>query len=249
MPLLFSYSYSFLEQIFNCFADFATDFGNGKIMSGRITELNTSAPKSALTVLKTFCSQINLHPVTMTTIMVMPGSVTAYTVSPWNNTQACRPRKDESNSLADGASCPISITTSTPEQCNRGKRDPTTPDMNEDNPSGRQRQKKPRRGVKVDTAAKEKKDLGMFYLRNASINPADVFPKNMPKKDCANFTCRGKECNNANCDFANHRKASELKCKTIIAIANHFSKKDVGWFNKYHFMGMPNITDGIKASW
>jgi hypothetical protein len=55
-----------------------------------------SALKSALTVLKTFCYQINLHQATMTTITVMPGSVTtAYTVNPWNNTQASRPRKIE----------------------------------------------------------------------------------------------------------------------------------------------------------
>jgi hypothetical protein len=32
----------------------------------------------------------------------------------------------------------------------------------------------------------------------------------------------------------------------IIVIANHFTKKDVRWFNKYHFMKMPNITDGVK---
>jgi hypothetical protein len=54
----------------------------------------------------------------MTAITVMPGSVTAYTISPWNDTQACRPRKDERNSLVDGASHPISNTTSTPEQRN-----------------------------------------------------------------------------------------------------------------------------------
>jgi hypothetical protein len=40
--------------------------------------------------------------------------------------------------------------------------------------------------------------------------------------------------------------ASKLKCKTIILIANHFTKKDVGWFNEYHFMRMPNITKGVK---
>ncbi len=84
----------------------------------------------------------------------------------------------------------------------------------------------------------------MFYLRNPSINPLDIFPKDMPKKLCASFTCKGKECNNTNCDFAHPRKASELKRKAIILIANHFIKKDVGWFNKYHFMKMPNITDG-----
>jgi hypothetical protein len=239
MPLLHWYCYSFLKQIFNCFADFATDFGNGNIMTEAcpITKLNTSTMKSTLMVLKTFCSQINLHQATMTAITVMPGSVTAYTINPWNNTQAS----------GDGAFCPTSNTTFTPKQRNRGKRrNPITPDINEDNPSSHQRQKKPCRGVKVDTAAKEKKDLGMFYLHNPSINPTDIFPKDMPKKLYANFTCKGKECNNTNCDFAHPRKALELKCKTIIVIANHFTKKDMGWLNKYHFMRMPNITYGVK---
>jgi hypothetical protein len=99
-----------------------------------ITELNMSALKSTLTVLKMLCSQINLHQATTTAVTIMPGSVTVYTISPWNNTQACGLRKDERNSLADGASCPISNTTSTPKQCNRGKRNPTTPDAKEDIP-------------------------------------------------------------------------------------------------------------------
>ncbi len=157
MPLLHWYCYSFLKQIFNCFADFTTDFGNGNIMSEvhPITKLNTSALKSALTVLKAFCSQICLHQATMTAITVMPGSVTAYTISPWNKTQACGQRKDDRNFLTDGASHPIFKNTSTPEQGKGDKRDPTTPDTNKDNPSGHQRQKKPLHGVKVETAAKE----------------------------------------------------------------------------------------------
>jgi hypothetical protein len=86
----------------------------------------------------------------------------------------------------------------------------------------------------------------MFYLHNLSINPADIFPRDMPEKLCTNFACKGKECNNTNCDFAHPRKALELKLKMIIAIANHFIKKDVRWLNEYHFMRMPNITDGVK---
>jgi hypothetical protein len=228
--------------------DFATNFGNRNIMTKAhpITELNTSALKSVLMVLKTFCSQINLHQATMTTITVMPGSVSTYNVNPWNNTQGSGLRKDEKNSLPDGASCPTPNATFTPKQRNGGKRNPTTPDTNKENPSGCQRQKKPHRGVKVDTAAKEKKDLGMFYLRNPSINPADIFPKDMPEKICANFSCKGKECTNINCNFAHPRRALELKRETIILIANHFIKKDVGWLNEYHFMRMPNIADGVK---
>jgi hypothetical protein len=92
----------------------------------------------------------------MTAITVMPGSVTAYTINPWNNTKASRPRKDEKYSLVDGASRPTSNATSTLKQRNGGKRNPTTPNTNKDNPSGHQRQKKPCYGVKVDTATKEK---------------------------------------------------------------------------------------------
>jgi hypothetical protein len=84
MSLLHWYCYYFPEWIFNCFADFATDFGNSNIMNVAhpITKLNTSALKSALMVSKTFRSQINLHQTTMTAIMVMPGSVSAFNVNP-----------------------------------------------------------------------------------------------------------------------------------------------------------------------
>ncbi len=99
-----------------------------------VTKLIMSTLKSALTVLKTFCSQINLHQATMTAITVMPGLVSAYNVNPWNNTQASGLRKHDKNSLVDGASCPTSNATFTPKQRNGGKRDPTTPDTNEENP-------------------------------------------------------------------------------------------------------------------
>ena len=120
----------------------------------QITELNTSALKRALTVLKTFCSQINLHQATMTAITVMPGSVAACNFNPWNNSQASGLRKEDMNSLVDGASCPTPNATFIPKQRNGGKRNPTTPNTNEEIPSGHQRQKKPHRAVKVDTATK-----------------------------------------------------------------------------------------------
>jgi hypothetical protein len=67
----------------------------------------------------------NLHLATMTPIMVMPGAVTAYTVSPWNNIQACRPKKDDKNSsLADGVSHSNSNANSTFEQRCRAKCNP-----------------------------------------------------------------------------------------------------------------------------
>jgi hypothetical protein len=126
------------------------------------------------------------------------------------------------------------------------KRDPGTPDTDKGKSSTSQQKKKDRRVMKADTVAKEKKDLGMFYLKNPKISPSDMFPKDMPEKICANFTCKGKECVNANCDFTHPRKASKLKRETILAIASHFDKKDIGWFNEYHFMKMPEMTAGVK---
>jgi hypothetical protein len=54
----------------------------------------------------------------MTAITVMPGSIAAYNVNPWNNTQASGLRKDDKNSLTDGASCPTSNATFMLEQRN-----------------------------------------------------------------------------------------------------------------------------------
>ncbi len=189
--------------------------------------------------MKAFCDQNNLHQATMLRINISQSAVASYNISPWNNTPICgRPLGGKSGS----------DTKHSREQQRGDKRDPTTPPdvANDANSSNRQKQKKPKKGVKVDTAAKERKDLGMFYLKNPSINPFDVFPKVMPEKICANFTCKGKECSNASCDFVHPRKPSKLKHETIIAIADRFNKTNIGWFNKYHFMKMPDIIDGIK---
>ncbi len=83
MPLIHWYCYSFLERIFNCFADFATNFGNGNIMSKArpITELNTKGLVNAITAFKAFHTQIQLNQAQMTPIIIMPSSVLAYTLS------------------------------------------------------------------------------------------------------------------------------------------------------------------------
>jgi hypothetical protein len=203
-----------------------------------IAELNMKALVGALTVMKAFCTHINLHQATMLPIVILPSAVTAYTVSPWNNTQSC-------GWALGGASA--SDAKSTPEQCHGDKCDPATPDTaNNNKSSSHQKQKKPKRGIKVDTAAKERNNLGMFYLRNQSINPSKVFPKVMPKMVYATFTCKGGKCNTTSCDVTHPRKLTELKHETIIAMANHFNNNNIGWFNKYHFMRMPDMTDGIK---
>ncbi len=100
--------------------------------------------------------------------------------------------------------------------------------------------------MKVDTALREKTDLGMFYLCNNSINPWDVFLKDMPDKICTNFTCKGKECNNANCNFSILGGHPSSNARPFWQSPIISPKRDIGWPNEYHFMKMPNITDEIK---
>ena len=84
----------------------------------------------------------------------------------------------------------------------------------------------------------------MFFLKNPNIPPSDIFPKDLPIKLCANFTCKGKECTNTNCGFKHLNKVIEIPRDANLAIASHFSAKDIGWFNEYHFM---KIADkGVK---
>jgi hypothetical protein len=103
-------------------------------MSGNhpITKLNTNALVCALTVMKAFRDQINLHQATMTPITVMPGVIAAYMVSPWSSAQACEPKKDDKRiTLADEASWSNSNATSNTKQHCRDKHNPATPDGND----------------------------------------------------------------------------------------------------------------------
>jgi hypothetical protein len=110
-------------------------FGNGNVMSKSrpVAELNTKALVCAVTVMKIFFDQINFHQATMAPITVMPGIVAAYTVSPWNNTQARGTKKDDKNSsLADGASCSKSNHNFNIKKHRGDKRIPATPDESDE---------------------------------------------------------------------------------------------------------------------
>jgi hypothetical protein len=173
----------------------------------------------------------------MTPIIIMPSSVSAYTLSAWSNTQSCPPQDGVPATMTAKAKA----TTPPPAQRCGNKRDPPTPDSSDDNkPSRRQKAKKAKKGSKVDGPAKDRKEMGMFFLKNPNINASDVFPRDLSIKLCANFTCRGKECAHTNCGFKHPIKAGEIPREAVLAIAAHFVANDIGWFNEYHFMKVPD---------
>jgi hypothetical protein len=161
----------------------------------------------------------------MTPIIIMPSSITAYTLSAWNNMQSCPPKDSVPATTKENANA----TTPPPAQRHGNKRVPTTPNSSDDNsPPRHQKAKKAKKGSKVDGPAKDRKDMGMFFLKNPNINASDVFPRDLSIKLCANFTCKGKECANANCGFKHPTKVGEIPRAAVLAIAAHFVAKDIG---------------------
>ena len=202
-----------------------------------ITELNTKELVSAIMAFKAFCTQIQLNQAQMTPIIIMPSSIMAYTLSAWNNSQSCPPKDGGLVTTKEN----VNATTPPPAQHHGDKHDPITPESSSDNNlSRRQKAKKAKKGSKVDDPTKDRKEMGMFFLKNPNINASDVFPKDLSLKLCASFTCKGKECSNMSCGFKHPTKAGKIPCESILASAAHFVVKDVGWFNEYHFMKVPD---------
>jgi hypothetical protein len=80
MPSLHWHIYSFLKQIFNLFAKFATDFGNVNVMTGLrpLAELNTKQLVKALSVLKAFGDQLTLVQSANSPILILVATVSKF---------------------------------------------------------------------------------------------------------------------------------------------------------------------------
>jgi hypothetical protein len=80
MPSLHWHVYSFLEQIFNLFTKFATDFSYVNVMTGSrpLAELNTKPLVKALMVLKAFKDQLTLVQSTNSPIPILAATVSKF---------------------------------------------------------------------------------------------------------------------------------------------------------------------------
>ncbi len=242
MQSLHWHVYSFLEQIFNLFAKFATDFGNANVMTGLLplAELNTKPLVKALTVIKAFKGQLTLVQSRNSSIPILAATVSK-----------CSNRSPGTNSNV-GTPAPLPVSASalpenTKNQRRDGKRDPSTPDKST-KVAATQRQQKPRSNAATNPAKQRPvTDMGMFFLAKYDIRATDIFPKDLTTKICADFTCKGCKCTRENCPYSHPRNAPKLTAETIAAIVCHFSSKKIGWLNNWHFMKLGDLPADVKA--
>ena len=78
----------------------------------------------------------------------------------------------------------------------------------------------PNKKVKVvETRGANKKDMGMFYLRNTELRVIDIFPRDLIQKVCADFTCKGREYTRDPGLFMHPCNPREMDRVTVKAIA------------------------------
>jgi hypothetical protein len=230
--------YVYVKRIFNLLADFSQNFGNVNLVTeGRpISKLDTRSLTKALRVMKAFITQVDLAQSTNLPIVVCRSNIYKYKVNPVNNTKCAlsgySSRAD--NAKSNGAS-PTTETQNS--HCNEAAKcdSAMTLDDNAKAPAS-QRLKKPSRSVTTDSTKRSIMEMRMFFLGRPDMKASDIFSKGMAELVCINFTCKGRECTRENCSFVHPRKVGDLKKETVNAIGEHFLKKRVCWFNKWHFL-------------
>jgi len=243
--------YIYLERIFNLLADFAKNFNNVNVITGKrpLDDLDTRPLTKALKVLKAFIDQVDLAQSTNSPIIYSRSSFLKFQISPLNSMRCDLPGYTFSPS---NTSMPGNASRSTNETQNArrvnsnndgAKRDSaaTPPNNGNSRDQARQRTKKPRRSAISDSANKRNvKEMGMFFLHKPDMKATDVFPINMVEKVCVDFSCKGRECTRESCTFIHPRKVSDMHRETINAIGDHFLAKNIGYFNEWHFLPLLN---------
>ena len=89
--------------------------------------------------------------------------------------------------------------------------------------------------------------MGMFYLRNADTRVLDIFPRDLAKKICADYTYKDKECTRDPCSFKHPRNPRDMDKVTVIAIARNFATTKKGWLSNYHFRNETTLPEDVMA--
>jgi hypothetical protein len=99
----------------------------------------------------------------------------------------------------------------------------------------------------IESSGKDRKSMGIFYLRNAEASGGDIFPRDMEEKICVDFTCKGKECTRVNCPFKHPINPRDMDKCSVIAIGRNFSKTKKGWLSDYHFRNETTLPADVLA--
>jgi hypothetical protein len=230
--------YVFLKRIFNNLTGFAKDFGNVNVISKErlITNLDTRFLTRTLRIMRAFIDQINLAQSMNSPITIYRDKIYKYKLNPFNNTKggAKAAMRFMDNTRANNAS---SNETQQSRCTEVAKRNSAVTHKGGGKAQAAQCLKKACCTGRAAVSAKRNViDIGMFFLHKPNMKAVKIFPKDMPKTVCANFTCKGRECTRENCTFKHPRKVDELKKETINAIGNHFLHKGIGWLNEWHFL-------------
>jgi hypothetical protein len=176
MPHLHLHVYSFIDRIWALLATGATEFSNTNVVTGKrpIADLNLTHHVKAIIALKALVDQITLHQSQGTPILVQ-ASVTSkyspfaatYPLFPKPNTPAANPAETANSRDAKRTSVtPAVVTNKT-----------ASPDNN-------------KKAKVVESTGRDRKNMGIFYLKNPKASGADVFPQDMECGVCVDYTCK-----------------------------------------------------------
>ena len=99
----------------------------------------------------------------------------------------------------------------------------------------------------VETRGADKKNMGMFYLKNAELRATDIFPRDLEETICVDWTCKERECTKENCPFKHPCNPWDMDKVTVVAIAQNFAKTKKGWLSDYHFRNETALPADVKA--
>ncbi len=175
----------FLKLIFNLFSQFAMGFNNVNVMSQScpLSKLNTKPLRQALVTMKAFKDHLSLAHSMNSPIQILAASVSRYSIS-LNSTFVC----------ALGINHKSTSPSHEIVQNNHRnlKHDSATPDNKMTLTADHHQKKLSRPGAyDLDKKPRLVSDMGMFFLSKPDMKATDIFPKDMPKKICADFTCKG----------------------------------------------------------
>jgi hypothetical protein len=251
MPNLHKKCVGFLDGMWADLAHFAMDFSNQAVITAGapLANLNTERITRAAIAFNAFNRLILEAQATMTPVTDSPaylgnsplfGAPVSFLSDRPALANVCNQLRQIVGTNGAKRDAVDVICGASPER--RGESTPTgrTGDAT---PAKRGETKRVRRGAvsnKPDTAPPPNTERGMFFLKDTSMNPKDIFPPCLNPMPCAKFTCKGLECTEppGHCPHKHPRDVRNLEadCPNMIkAIANHFIRNNIGWFNYHHF--------------